>query len=172
MPLPSTMTPIATNTLVSAASTLTFSSIPQTYTDLVLVASNIVPSVGMDITMYVNGDTGTNYSGNAIGGNGSGVTAGKVINKSYMYVSDWWVAINGTNPTMFTVHCMNYSNATTYKTFLSRGTIQGATSTGETTAAVSLWRSTSAVTSITIQTSSGTMGVGSTFILYLSLIHI
>ena len=160
-----TYTPLQSIVLTSNTSSVTFSNIPQTYQDLVLVCSNIVPSGSMDVTMYVNGDTGTNYSGNAMGGDGGTARAGKVTNQSKMYVSDWWIAVNGTNPTMFNVNCINYSNLTTYKTFLSRGTVQGA-SAAETTAAVSLWRSTAAVTSITIQTSSGTMGSGATFDLY------
>jgi hypothetical protein len=157
---------IATNTLGSAASSVTFSSISSAYTDLVLIASNIVPSTGMDITAYVNSDTGSNYSTTNLSGTGSVASSSRISNQTKMYVSDYNVGIGGTNPTMFIVNCMNYSNSTTFKTFLSRAAIQGASSTGEVTANVSLWRSTSAVTSITIQTSSGTMGIGSVFSLY------
>jgi len=157
---------LATNTLSSAASSVTFSSISAAYTDLVLVCSNIVPSASMDITAYVNSDTASNYSTTNLTGDGSSTVSGRVSNQTKMYVSDFNVSVGGTNPTMFTVQCMNYSNTTTYKTFLSRGTIQGPSSTGEVNANVSLWRSTAAVTSITLQTNTGTMATGSTFTLY------
>lgn len=162
----STYTPIATTTLGSASATIEFTGISGSYTDLVLIASNIVPSTGMDITMQVNSDTGTNYSTTSLNGDGTTARSGRVTTQSKAYVSDYQVGIGGTNPSMFIVNFLNYSNATTYKTFLSRGTIQGASSTGETNANVSLWRSTSAITSIKLSTSSGTMGAGSTFTLY------
>jgi hypothetical protein len=161
-----TYTPIARTTLTSAAASVTFSNISGSYTDLILVANNIIPSGSMDITMYVNGDTATNYSTTSLNGDGTTARSGRVSTQSKAYISDFQVAINGSNPTMFIVNFNNYSNTTTYKTFLSRGTIQGASSAGETNANISLWRSTSAITSITLQTSSGTMGVGSTFTLY------
>lgn len=162
----STYTPIATTTLGSASATLEFTGISGSYTDLILVASNIVPSTGMDITMQVNSDTGSNYSTTSLNGDGTTARSGRVSSQSKAYVSDYQVGVGGTNPSMFIVNLMNYSNATTYKTFLSRAAIQGASSTGETNANVSLWRSTSAITSLKLSTSSGTMGVGSTFTLY------
>ena len=61
MPLPSTMTPIATNTLTAVASSVTFSSIPSTYTDLVLVLQGSFDSAD-DVRFRFNGDTGSNYS--------------------------------------------------------------------------------------------------------------
>jgi hypothetical protein len=55
---------------------------------------------------------------------------------------------------------MNYSNSTTYKTILGRSNA----ATSGTSAAVGLWRSTSAINSIEIGTVSFT--AGSTFSLY------
>jgi len=57
---------------------------------------------------------------------------------------------------------MNYSNSTTYNTALSRFVSAGS----ETTADVHLWRDTSAVTSITVATSTNNYATGSTFTLY------
>jgi hypothetical protein len=57
---------------------------------------------------------------------------------------------------------MNYSNATTYKTALARTSEDGVAA-----AYVGLWRSTSAITSITIDKgSSDNFASGSTFTLY------
>jgi hypothetical protein len=57
---------------------------------------------------------------------------------------------------------MNYSNATTYKTWLSRANRPSA----GLDAIVGLWRSTAAITSITLSVISDTYSVGSTFSLY------
>jgi hypothetical protein len=58
---------------------------------------------------------------------------------------------------------MNYSNTTTYKTWLSRS---GA-SDRATEALVGLWRSTSAITTIALSIDAGaTYSTGSTFTLY------
>jgi hypothetical protein len=57
---------------------------------------------------------------------------------------------------------MNYSNTTTYKTILERANQPQAV----TNSIVGLWRSTSAISTITMTTSSGTVSAGSTFTLY------
>jgi hypothetical protein len=60
----STYTPIASQTLTSAVSTVTFINIPQTYTDLVLITSTKTTSSAADGAMgcYLNSDTANNYS--------------------------------------------------------------------------------------------------------------
>ena len=73
MPLPSTMTPIATNTLVSATNSITFSSIPQGYTDLILIHSNISGTT-QQLRLTFNGDSGSNYSTTELYGTGSAVS--------------------------------------------------------------------------------------------------
>jgi hypothetical protein len=57
---------------------------------------------------------------------------------------------------------MNYSNATTYKTMLSRAN-NGAAGVD---AIANLWRSTAAISSITVKITGGNMKAGSTFTLY------
>jgi hypothetical protein len=58
----------------------------------------------------------------------------------------------------------NYSNATTYKTVLSRG---GGANTGNLVIAyVGTWRSTAAITTIDLINDSGNFAAGSTFSLY------
>jgi hypothetical protein len=68
--MPATYEPIATYTAPSAQASYTFSSIPSTYTDLVLVA-NFGKSADTAIKYRVNGDTGSNYSVTALYGDGS-----------------------------------------------------------------------------------------------------
>jgi hypothetical protein len=53
---------IATTTLGSPASSITITSIPSTYTDLVMVIEATNTSGNTDLFMRFNSDTGTNYS--------------------------------------------------------------------------------------------------------------
>ena len=72
---------IATNTLGSAAASVTFSSISGSYTDLVLVCSGKSNTGSLDYTrIRVNSDTGSNYSRTYLGGNGSIAYSGRDSN--------------------------------------------------------------------------------------------
>jgi hypothetical protein len=159
-----TYTPIATSTLGSATSTVTFSSIPSTYTDLVFEITNYTHSYSGTGGVYsgilqFNGDSGTNYSITLLEGNGSIAFSERqtnlvAISTNHSRVSDP-AGISSFN-------IMNYANATTYKTVLVRSSPPG----GTVTAAVGLWRSTAAITSITATLSSYTFNAGAVFSLY------
>jgi len=156
MPLPSTMTPIATNTLTTASSTITFSSIPQNYTDLILVTSNTsTAGLGGVYLDQINGDTGANYSHTKLYGTGSAAASDRNS-------ADTGVNIGLTDSTQSdnTFQFMNYSNSTTYKTVVARGN----SASGQVRASVALWRSTAAITSFRL--SGVTFAIGSTFTLY------
>jgi len=60
--MPSTYTPIATNTLASVSTGVTFSSIPSTYTDLVLVINYRLDGTGTGAAgaLRFNSDSGSN----------------------------------------------------------------------------------------------------------------
>jgi hypothetical protein len=159
------MTPIATQTLTTSASSITFSSIPQGYTDLIIVTSAIANVTGADVfvTTY-NGDTASNYSYTSLYGTGS--AAGSYRAGSVGIVLGWLSTYNSSewSPSIF--HFMNYANSTTYKTMLVR-TNNATTTGGLVEAAVGLWRSTAAITSINMRTVNGyAIKAGSTFTLY------
>ena len=161
-----TYTPIATTTLSSAAASVTFSSISNSYTDLVLVASNVTASVSSNnIYIRFNSDTGTNYSYTILTGNGSITTSARVSNANYNFFGGYNVGVDSTFPSIMTASIQNYSNATTNKTSLVRFGIN-ASSTGETQAVVNLWRSTAAINTILIYPFTGNFLPGSTFTLY------
>jgi hypothetical protein len=157
----STYTPIATTTLGTAASSVTFSSISGAYTDLVLV-TNIKGSTASYPQFRLNSDTASNYSDTELGGNGTSAVSGRNSNSTLGYFSR--SAVFSTSNFSFNaiINFQNYSNTTTYKTWLSRANEAGS----ETDAVVGLWRSTSAITSIVVSAASGTMEIGSTFSLY------
>lgn len=160
MPLPSTMTPIATNTLTTAAASVTFSNLPQGYTDLVLV-SNAGGSTAINMWIEVNSDTGTNYSVTRLSGNGTSASSDRKTSATKFemtgqsYVADA-IEFNAI------VQFQNYSNTTTNKTIIGRMNLAA----GGVDATVGLWRNTSAINTINVRTSSGTFDSGSSFTLY------
>lgn len=161
--MPATYEPIATNTLSSAAASITFSSIPGTYTDLVVIGKLVEDTGGNNnANMRFNSDSGSNYSQTGLAGDGSSATSYKVTSATGIGIS-YGNANSGRVPE-FTIHIMNYSNSTTNKVVLDRnGT--GA-SGGWADAKVGLWRNTSAITTVSFHTTNTNFGVGTTFTLY------
>ena len=152
-----TYEPIESKTLGSATNAVTFSSIPQTYTDLVLV---------------VNGSTSYNSSADAYQLSFNGATTGLSVTRlagtgsstySDRYSTPYagWIS---TEKGADIINIMNYSNTTTYKTAITRSSSQG--SYPQVGATVVLWQSTNAITSVTVTDTSGNWQSGSTFTLY------
>lgn len=168
--MPGTYEIIATQTLISNGSPVTFSSIPQTYTDLRLIITGGIVDGGFTFGIRVgNGsvDTGSNYSWTYLEGGGASAYSSRGSNFSQ------GILLNGTGSNnlsnVITVDFLNYSNTTTYKTWLCRAGFP----TVFATAVVDLWRSTSAINTISIAESNsanffnyGNMLAGTTFNLY------
>lgn len=158
--MPATYEPIATTTLGSAASTITFSSISSAYTDirLVLVSND---GVGSSITMRFNSDTGTNYSRTILNGNGTSAVTANTTNATSINV-----APNNSGAGLwglYTVDVFSYAGST-YKTVLSTNSVDQ-NGSGQVGRLVGLWRSTSAITTITL-TDSSNFAAGTTATLY------
>lgn len=142
--MPSTYEKIATASGTGSAGDITFTSIPGTYTDLVLVA-NIFTTVNANETMRVNGDTGNNYSTTSLYGTGTSALSSRGSNNNAMtFQSEVFSTSTVSALTVFNI--MNYANTTTYKTVISRSN----QANRATEAQVNLWRNTAAITSITI----------------------
>jgi hypothetical protein len=156
----STYTPIATTTLGSAAASYTFSSIPSTYTDLVVLIQSI-DSNNATPQMQFNNDTATNYSNTSLYGNGTSAESGRNSNTASIYLDDQLTA-STTNPSITIINVQNYANTTTYKTAILRDNRNGGTM-----ANVGLWRSNAAINRIDFtRGGGGTFNAGSTFTLY------
>lgn len=148
---------IATTTLSSNQSSVTFSSISGTYTDLVLISNSKAVSTNDNYRITINDDNGSTYSYTFVSGNGSTTSSNRSANANPMYLgnlpaTDWSVNI---------AHIMNYSNTTTFKTVISRS---GGAATAD--AFVNMWRSTNAITKIKVDIGTGNFASGSTFTLY------
>lgn len=163
-----TYTLIASNTLNSSTTSVTFSSIPSTYTDLILVMNCWQPSSTGEIQIQFNGDTGTNYSYTRLEGNHNGAESLRSSNNTKLFVG---ALSTSSYPTVSTVHILDYANTTTYKSSLVRHNSLYSSNVFpiNTGAIAGLWRSTSAITSMTIDqynTGDGNFASGSTFKLY------
>lgn len=158
MPAGSTYTPIATTTLASQSS-VTFSSIPSTYTDLIIVINGVSVANQPANFRVGNGsvDTGTNYSRTGLSGNGSSASSYRGSSENFFY-TDNASAANGAAVSI--TNFQNYSNTTTYKTFLNRNNDPG----NNVRAIVGLWRSTAAIN--TISATFGATLTGGTATLY------
>ena len=153
---------LLTQTLSTAAASVTFSSIPQGYTDLFVVCTATATVANSTFILRVGSgsvDSGTNYSTTTLYGNGTTATSTRTSNVSSIYIGD--IATSAANTTNFSI--MNYSNATTNKTVIGRNGI----SAFGTQAFVGLWRSTVAVNTISLALFSGNnFAIGSTFTIY------
>lgn len=160
--MPSTYTPITTTTLSSATSTVTLSSIPSTYTDLVLVVNYWSTGSYSDSVIRFNSDSGTNYSSTQIWGpNGSSTYTQRFSGVSSIYLP---TTSNTSGGSMALINVMNYANTSIYKT---AGVNANDLVNGRKYLNIGLWRNTAAINSITITaTNSVNYAVGSTFTLY------
>jgi hypothetical protein len=162
----STWTPIATTTNGSYANVV-FSSIPQTYTDLFIscyVNTQQSGSAIDELIMYYNAGGSGVYSTTVLQGSGSAVSSTRYNNENYLRA--------GKRPAFatnlyggFDIHIMNYANTTTFKTALMRNSADQ-NGSGTVEWHVGLYRSTSAITSISLAGINNFPGPGSVFTLY------
>ena len=149
-----TYTLIASSVLGSNASSVTFSSVPSTYTDIVAVC-NIKLSSGSTIFTNVNGDSSTNYSKTSLEGENNIASSSRNSNINSPLFG---YTASTTNFGTTIINYMDYANTTTYKTFIGRGSYSDYV-----VASVALWRNTAAINEIKIL---GSFATGSTFKLY------
>lgn len=158
----STEVAIATTTLSSAASTITFSSIPATYTDLRLVLVSTYNTGSSFIRLQFNGDTSTNYSRTNLQGDGSSAFSNR--QSSVALINAGFLPSSSGQTTLLELDVFNYAGST-YKTCLISNS-EDNNGSGNVRRIVGLWRSTSAITSLTLTGDSSSFGIGTTATLY------
>lgn len=146
-----TYEPIATTT-VSSTSSVVFSSIPTTYTDLILTMS-VQGSASIGTTIRYNNDSTNSYSKGALYAQSTNVSSFTESNQTAfnavnLLVSSRWVTANH--------YIFNYQNTNMWKS----GLIFRAEAENLTEIDSTLWRSTSAVNRIDINTTSSTFTNG------------
>jgi hypothetical protein len=164
-----TYTLIASNTLGSDTASITFSSIPSTYTDLVLKASiRTTRSSSIDfLAVQFNSDTATNYSRITLGGSGSGYSS--EISSSATYLNSGHVdAASATASTFSNTELYIPSYNSTSNKPLSTFNAQENNNLGAYISSIAgLYRGSSGISSIYLYSVNATNFVsGSSFFLY------
>ena len=165
------MTPIYTQTASGSAQTISFNNIPQHFTDLRLVISSrsAVNSTQDYIAMRFNGiSAGSLYSDTRLEGNGSSASSTRDTSVSEIYFA--WVS-PGATATANTfgscdVYIPNYTSAN-FKSVLIDGVNENNTSTVTALGLTAgLFRSTSAISSLSLSHGNANFVANSTFSLY------
>jgi hypothetical protein len=154
-----TYEPIATTTLGTTASSITFSSISSTYTDLRVVLSNVTATANL-ITQF--NSTTTGYSQTFLLGSGSVAESVRYTSFDGIYGS-YNQLPSTTVPTFFTLDIFSYAGST-FKTCLCESSLDY-NGSGEVARIVGLWRNTAAITSVKLGFSSN-FKAGTTATLY------
>jgi hypothetical protein len=119
--------------------------------------------------LLLNSDTATNYSRHQVYGfSNVAYSYGAADNSQYVFGSSYRFATSTLIMSPAIIDVLDYANTNKYKTLRSlAGTESNALATSMVGMFSTVWRSTSAITSITIKTDSGTtLQNGTTFALY------
>lgn len=168
--MPSTYTLISSNVLSSSAASVTFSSIPSTYTDLVLRCSvrHDGALTASNMRLIINSDAGSSYSDTRVYGNGATATSAAATAGTYAYAYTGF--INGASSTSST-----FTNGEFYlpsylssakKPYSTYNAVENNATTGYNWASAQLWQGTSAITSLSFEAGGYNYVAGSSFYLY------
>jgi len=153
--MPSTYTLISSNVLSSSAASVTFSSIPATFTDLVLRISSRSDNTiaASTIRLRFNGSSSASYSETLLSGSGSAAVSARSSSATYMFNAGYFVddANGATANTFGTTEIYIPSYTVAQNKPLSGITAQEDNATAaRITAEAGLWSNTAAITSIEI----------------------
>jgi len=155
---------IATTTLGTATASVTFSSIPATYTHLQIRALTSNASyASTSASLYLNSDTtAANYRNHYLYGSGSAAGSSTDGNSAANGVMGSGMS---TGPAAWVIDLLDYQNTNKYKTIrlLNGYDTNGA---GYVWFGSNLWMNTNAVSSFTITAPVGTFAINSSFALY------
>lgn len=133
--------------IASLTGTGTFTSIPQTYTDLRIVG--MTDNGGQNIEWRYNGNSSSFYSNTFVNANGASATSVRITDSAQAYGAYNFVSGYG----FYQIDIFGYTGST-YKTALCQFS-NDANGSGVVSRNVSLWRSTNAITSIEIRNNGG-----------------
>lgn len=151
--MPATYEPIATTTLSSAASSVSFTGISSAYTDLKIIAVGKRVSGGA-LAIQFNGDTGTNYSSTRFASNGSTASASHNASVNSISTNGW----NATYEQLYEIDVFSYAGSTR-KTSLVRMSADE-NGGGEVSRIIGAWANTAAINRVDLLITSGTIAAG------------
>ena len=164
MPDTSTEVAIATTTLGTSAANITFSSIPNTYTDLrlVIVVQETASGSGLGENLLVRvNNTLPDQSQTTLSSNGTTASSARKTSQLYGYIK---IPFTGSNWGLVTLDFFNYASSIN-KTYLST-TSADLNGSGELLRGVHLIQTTNAITSIRIEANANSFAAGTTATLY------
>jgi hypothetical protein len=151
---PSAFDSLATVSVGTATNTVTFSSIPSTYTHLqirYIARSARTTDIGATMLTRFNSDSGNNYAYHMMYGNG--VTAGAYNGSTTNFMRSYSVSSSSASNTQIygagVIDILDYANTSKYKTLRHLGGYDR-NGSGELNLASGLWQSTSAISTITL----------------------
>jgi hypothetical protein len=138
------------NVGLSGAANINFSSIPGTYTDLVVKLSTRSTGGSANLYWNYNGGSGTAYSSKKLFGNGAAASSLQLSGVNYFQQEN---AVNNSGSTASTfnncdIYLTNYSSTSTNKSNLFDGVTENNATTAYTVLSANLWADNSAITSI------------------------
>lgn len=149
-----TYTLLSQITLAANTSAVTFSSLPQNYKDLVLIA-DCNTGANVDALLFYNLDTTqSNYHFVFQAGNGSSASTSHFNGANWSFV--------GTSRGAFITHIVDYSAIDKHKISLTRTSVP----TNTVRSYAHRWANTAAITSVRLDGSGQSFQTGSTFSLY------
>jgi len=155
--VPPSFESIATIVGTGASGTITFNSIPSTYTHLqirVLARSTLAGNISTNLSLRFNGDTGSNYVSHRLVGDGTSATANASTAQSNINVIPISAALTAANIMGAAIYdILDYTSTTKNKVIKAIGG-DDQNGTGELYIGSGLWLNTAAVTSLTLFTSS------------------
>lgn len=143
-------------TLSSSAASVTFSSINQSYRDLVLIVDSSGFASSNNLLFRVNSDTGSNYSYVVMNGNGSSANSFSGTSTSGR------CGFVGTGNFNYILQFQDYSATDKHKPVLARCN----DATARVSATANRWANTSAISSVTLITDTSNFPSGTTAYLY------
>jgi hypothetical protein len=161
-----TYKPLQTIVLTSNASSIDFSNIDQTYTDLIVIPTFTPTSEGMDVYLTFNGDSTSGlYSKTHLAGYGTSSVGSTRFSGQNRIASYWQVGPGNLRPSRIHYSIMSYANNTNHKIVLAKAS-SFQTGAQEVNTFSGLWRNTAPITSLTLTASSGSFAAGSKFDMY------
>jgi hypothetical protein len=144
------MYPIASYTVgAGGTASITFSSIPQTFTHLQIRVFTLNSASTGNITLQFNNDSGGNYSRHEIKGDGSAAGSYGVTNDSFVHVG-YYISASASNPYISIIDVLDYTNTNKYKTTRCINGIDQNGSGGIAMLTSGNWRNTNAITSFAL----------------------
>lgn len=156
---------IASVTGTGSSGTITFSSIPSTYTSLQIRYQSQSVAAGNAFNLYFNNDTATNYTLHRLYGNGATVTAGGSVSQSGIATDSQSSGPSATSPVVGIIDIHNYAVTTQNKTVRCIAGVDK-NGSGDINLVSGLWLNTAAVNRIDFILGASSFTTTTTFALY------